>query len=180
MPTDDLAGSPRPSQAGQVSLEEIAAVVEGTFSVETDDDQVGLAAFSGFQYFLHAELVKRYPDLSAVYGFEIECLEVTAGSRNYFFRAKLRLKKRVLEALRRAGPIGVAALIAAIPSCTKDLGDIVKEVATPAAASVTASCPSIQVNVVNITVVSAKSQVPRTPRAPKTIKPGPNVGKKVW
>src|SRR5437867_1941051 len=99
-------------------LPDIFAVVEGTLSVATDDDFVGLTALRGFEYLLSCEFARQQPALSLLYDLELVLTSARSGSRHYHFKLLVKLKKRVKAELHKAGAIAIISLALGIPSAT--------------------------------------------------------------
>jgi hypothetical protein len=115
--TTEPEASNGPVQLGLAQeLPQILAVIEGTLTVSTDDDNVGITVLRGFRYLLACEFARQQPALSLLYELDLQVLDVRRGSREYDWKILVKLKKRVIAEVKKAGAIAVITAALGIPS----------------------------------------------------------------
>ena len=141
--SDEMEMEVGPLKAGQVEeFPEIFAVVEGTLTVSTTDDFVGLKALRGFEYLLSREFARQQPALSLLYDLEFSVLGSRRGSRRYDFKIVVKLKTRLKSELRKAGAVGLVSLVLGLPGAVLSTFQLVDYLFPPVQTQLNSDMPN--------------------------------------
>jgi hypothetical protein len=145
------------SRYENLKLPKIFGVVEGNLVVSTDDEFVGHTALLGLKYLLALEFARQQPALSLLYDLEFAADGPYSGSQRYEFKVLVRLKKRLRSEMRKAGPIGVIALVLGLPGCVHETLEVIDRLFPSVQTGLSAGMPSV-----NIRIEIQETRVPKT------------------